>query len=83
MAKAKICDRCGKFYTMNNKLVTVPSLGRRLMEVTVNDDAKTVDEMWALMDAGVDLCDSCSLSLKKWLEMESEEKEKENENDQT
>ena len=73
MAKAKMCDRCGKFYTLQNKLINIPTLSRNLFAIAAADDSKTVDEMWALMDAQLDLCNDCSESLRKWLTVEQNE----------
>lgn len=73
MADAKKCDRCGAYY----QEVEPTALETLANSMTAIFEPKSVLQMIAVIEKCLDLCPSCSQSLKGWVKgKEHEEDEK-------
>lgn len=58
MANAKKCDRCGNYYSMNEKKTTIA--GHRLCKMRLYN-------IYGVDFRELDLCDDCAAELWRWL----------------
>ena len=62
MANAKKCDRCGKYYE-EREATPIETLAHSMEALIV---PKTVMQNISVIERILDLCPSCSESLKRW-----------------
>ena len=68
MADAKKCDRCGEYY-QKVELTAIENLANSLRQSSMTS---RVFEQLSVIEKFLDLCPSCSKSLRQWVKCEED-----------